>query len=245
MIPAPTVSAVMPSYNRLNFLRAAVASVLAQTFTDWELIIADDGSDDETRQYLEGLRTTPRIKLLLLKHCGNPGAVRNAAVRAARGEWLAFLDSDDLWHPDKLATQLALMRDNPRWRWSYDAIDRIDSGGSVIPRPGGQPRSRPQGDILEEVIRWRAAVAMPTVVVQRALFDEAGGFDETQRMFEDFDLWMRLAATSPAGVLDTPLVSVRFHGEHYGARGEAALREWIALFERWSARLPARDCSGR
>lgn len=230
---SPTVSVLIPSHNRVSFLRDCVNSVFAQTFTDWELIVADDGSGAETRGYLETLRADSRVQLLFLPHCGNPGAVRNAAARIARGTWLAFLDSDDSWHPAKLATQLAALRAGPRHLWGYTAVERIDAGGRVIPDPPGWRGVYPQGHILEEVIRWRMAVPMPSVIVHRDLFERVGGFDVTHPMFEDYDLWIRLARASGASAVETRLACVRLHDEHFSWRGERAWREWIALFERW------------
>jgi len=236
-VSTPSVSVVIPTFNRLEYLREAVASVFAQNFTDWELVIADDGSDAATRDYLATLRDSARVKLLLLDHSGNPGAVRNVAARHACGEWLAFLDSDDLWHPSKLAMQVALMHAHPHRHWGYCAIERIDGEGCLIPRPNHRWRPRPQGEILEHVIRWRAGIAMRSVIVKRQLFADVGGFDEAHAMFEDFDLWLRLAAASPASALDVPVVRVRQHTEHFGSQGECGLREWIALFDRWKPRL--------
>src|SRR5579863_3753675 len=92
-----TVSVVLPAFNRLRFLRPAIESVSAQTFADWELIIADDGSDLETRQYLQSFADDPRVTVVWLEHTGKPSMVRNAAVLRAAGEYVAFLDSDDLW----------------------------------------------------------------------------------------------------------------------------------------------------
>src|ERR1700675_1890440 len=86
-VTSPEVSVVLPTFNRLKYLRAAVDSVLAQTFTDWELIVADDGSEGETAAYVAALANQPRVKVLRLAHTGNPGAVRNAACPAARGEY--------------------------------------------------------------------------------------------------------------------------------------------------------------
>ena len=99
----PLVSVIVPTFNRLLYLRPAVASVFAQTLVDWELIIADDGSDEHTRAYLSALQSEPRVSIIWLPHCGNPAAVRNRALRQARGEYLAFLDSDD----DETRTSLA------------------------------------------------------------------------------------------------------------------------------------------
>ena len=91
----PVVSVIVPTYNRLKYLRAAVASVYAQTFTAWELVIADDGSDAETRSYLQSLTDSARVKILWRAHCSVPAVVRNAAIAEATGAYVAFLDSDD------------------------------------------------------------------------------------------------------------------------------------------------------
>ena len=107
---APMVSVVVPTFNRLRFLRAAIESVYTQTFIDWELIIADDGSDLETREYLQSLATQPRVSVVWLRHTGKPAMVRNAALQRAVGRYVAFLDSDDLWAPRKLERQLETLR---------------------------------------------------------------------------------------------------------------------------------------
>jgi glycosyltransferase involved in cell wall biosynthesis len=93
---SPTVSVVLPTFNRLEYLRPAVESVFAQTFTAWELLIGDDGSEAETLDYLAALAARPRVKVLRFRHTGNPAVVRNATMREARGEYIAFPDSDDL-----------------------------------------------------------------------------------------------------------------------------------------------------
>ena len=108
--PAATVSVVLPTFNRLRFLRPTIESVYAQTFTDWELIIADDGSDLETREYLQSLANHSRVTVVSLPHTGRPSMVRNAALLRAAGEYVAFLDSDDLWAPRKLERQIETLR---------------------------------------------------------------------------------------------------------------------------------------
>ena len=108
--PVPVVSVIVPTFNRLRFLRPAIESAFAQTFTDWELIIADDGSDLATRQYLQSLAKQPRVTVLWLAHTGRPSVVRNKALLGAVGEYVAFLDSDDLWAARKLERQLEALR---------------------------------------------------------------------------------------------------------------------------------------
>ena len=111
-----TVSVILPTYNRLPLLRQAVESVVHQTRGDWECIVADDGSTDGTHDHLSELRDR-RIRVVSLVHSGSPPIARNAAIATARGEWIAFLDSDDLWHPSKLEVQLRSLAEHPHCGW--------------------------------------------------------------------------------------------------------------------------------
>jgi glycosyltransferase involved in cell wall biosynthesis len=235
---APAVSVVIPCFNRPDYLRAAVESVFAQTNADWELILVDDGSDLTTRDYLSSLAASPRVRISMQPHTGNPGAVRNAGVLRASGEFVAFLDSDDLWYPRKLATQLDLMRANPARPWSFSAVDHIDSAGEPLRRAAKPRRPLPCGAIASKLIEWSVGIATPSVMVRRDFFERLGGFDETQRMHEDFELWLRMALHGEVSSIATPLAAVRHHESHFSARGEPALRHWIELFERLGARNP-------
>src|SRR5689334_23253461 len=105
MLRPVCVSVIVPTYNRAALLREAIASVLAQSFGDFELIIVDDGSTDKTSDVIEGFRDR-RIRRLLMEHCANLSVIRNTGIRDASGEFTAFLDSDDLWRDDKLAIQM-------------------------------------------------------------------------------------------------------------------------------------------
>jgi glycosyltransferase involved in cell wall biosynthesis len=213
-VTGPEVSIVLPTFNRLQYLRPAVDSVFTQTYADWELIVADDGSGEETAAYLEGLANPSRVTVLRLPHTGNPGAVRNAACQVARGEYIAFLDSDDVWLPQKLALQVASLRSQPQRGWSHTAFSLIDDTGMP---PAGRRVSWPAADgrILEQVITMEVVIAIPSVMVRRRLLERLGGFDVKQRMCEDYDLWLRLAAVSEiVGVRET-LSHVRTHREHF------------------------------
>jgi glycosyltransferase involved in cell wall biosynthesis len=213
----PTVSIVLPTFNRLQFLRTTVNSVFSQTFPDWELLIADDGSGEETLGFLTQLERDPRVRLLRLAHTGNPSAVRNAAVREARGRYIAFLDSDDVWLPAKLQSQLAAHAACAERAWSYSALARIDADGKSMRDGLGLNWTPHEGAIFEPLLTLAAAVAMPTVMVERRLLEETGGFDEQQSYFEDYDLWLRLSLRSEVIVIKEPLAQVRNHDEHYSA----------------------------
>lgn len=215
MLQTPRVSIILPVFNRLQFLPAAVASVSAQTFRDWELVIADDGSDAATRSYLRSLARLERIRVLWLAHCGRPAAVRNAALRAAVGTYVAFLDSDDVWAPQKLELQLRSLASRPACGWSYTAFIAVDESLTPLAR-GSPPAVLRGGSILDRLVTMEATIALPSVIAARELIARVGGFDERFRMCEDYDLWLRLAAVSEVDCLDEPLLWVRRHREHSG-----------------------------
>jgi glycosyltransferase involved in cell wall biosynthesis len=199
-----------------------MASVYRQTLQDWELIIADDGSDEETRAYLLTLASDSRIKLVWLAHTGTPAAVRNAALREARGEYVAFLDSDDLWAPEKLARQVETLRARPGCGWSYTAVSHIDGAGQPLVKEPFGPWLPCDGAVFERLVTGQAVIRTPSVLAVRELIAQAGGFDESIRSAEDYDLWLRLALASDIALLDKPLVQVRRHEANH-SRSDWAL----------------------
>ncbi len=206
-------------------------SVYAQTYTDWEMIIADDGSAAETQSYLRSI-ADPRVRTIGLSHCGNPSQVRNRAIAAAGGRYLAFLDSDDVWAPDKLEEQMAALRDHANCRWSYTACDQIDTNGRSILKKNWRAIVRPEGWIFERLLRLDIGIAMPTVVAERDLVAEAGGFDERQLFGEFHDLCLRLALKSEVVVVRELLCSVRTHDEHYSSDRIGDRAGWMRLYEK-------------
>jgi glycosyltransferase involved in cell wall biosynthesis len=210
----PRVSVIVPTFNRLQFLIPALRSLQAQTFQDFELIIADDGSDGATREYLQRLAEPPRVQVLWLAHSGRPAIVRNAALQVARGQYVAFLDSDDLWHPEKLATQLTSLERHPLRQWSCTAFALVDASGCPI--SSRAPARVASGWIAERMLNAELIIALPSVLVARTLLEQLGGFDETLVMCEDDELWLRLSTASEIDAIDAPLTLVRRHDCHGG-----------------------------
>jgi glycosyltransferase involved in cell wall biosynthesis len=208
----PLISIIIPTYNRDAQLRDAVESVFAQTYRDWELLVIDDGSADGTRAYLDTL-TDARVRPLLHDHCGNPALLRNVAARAAKGSYFAFLDSDDAWRPTKLTVQVEDLLAHPECGWSYTGYVHMDEQGRGDQWRSDRPWVPYAGWILDNVITVQAMIAMPTVMVERRLFEAIGGFDEAVHGCEDYDLAIRLAEASPATVVPTPLAKKRQHFE--------------------------------
>jgi len=213
----PSVSIIVPTFNRLKYLRRTIESVFQQTFQDWELLIADDGSGAETLAYLRALHDPPRVRVLWLSHSGRPSAARNAALREAQGEYIAFLDSDDVWLPSKLQVQIESLRRHPDRRWGYTRFVLVDDAG--IPTAWQRTHSWPVPDgwIFDDLVKSQTVIAVPSVVVARALMDQVGGFDEDLIMCEDYDLWLRLAAHSEVDAIDEPCTLVTRHAEHSGS----------------------------
>jgi glycosyltransferase involved in cell wall biosynthesis len=211
----PVVSIILPTFGRLQYLPATVASVYRQTFQDWELIVADDGSDAETRGYLRTLQTDSRVTVLWLSHTGIPAVVRNAALGQAQGKYVAFIDSDDLWAPEKLSRQMAILRSRPTCAWCYTAISHVDGSGQPLTEPLFGPWLPCDGAVFERLVTGPVVIRTPTVLAAWELVAKAGGFDESIRSGEDYDLWLRLALVSDVALLDEPLVQVRRHEANY------------------------------
>lgn len=228
---SPAVSIVLPTYNRLQFLPATLESVFAQTLTDWELIIADDGSDDATRDYLRRVAARAGVRVLWLAHSGRPAVPTNAAIREARGEYVAFLDSDDLWAPEKLERQIASLRRRTSCRWSHTRFMIVDSSGRITNRLPAGTHPAKSGWIRESLLEGEIVIAQPSVLVSRGLLEELGGFDEGLRMCYDDDLWFRLAARSEVDAVDEPLTLIRRHEFHSGS-DVIAWEDRLKVFER-------------
>lgn len=196
------ISVIIPTHDRLPMVREAVASVLAQSFADFELIVVDDGSRDGTAA---ALRTDFGARLEVIE-TANRGvsAARNRGAEAARGRWLAFLDSDDLWEPRKLAAQLE--RVEMEQRTICHTLELwVRAGVRVNSR---RHHAKPEGDVFLASLE-RCLVGASTVLLRRDVFERAGGFDESLPACEDYDLWLRLARSEEFSLVPEPLVIKR------------------------------------
>lgn len=205
----PTVTVVIPTFNRLALLREAVESVKAQTFHDWELLVVDDGSTDQTAEYVQA-EQDQRIDLIRSVHCGIVGTVRNLGVSHARGRFVAFLDSDDLWKPTKLERQMTALKSRGA-QWSYTGYEIVgDSGQSLKRFVAAQFK---EATILYKLLTTEASAAMGSVLVAKGLIDRCGGFstEPALQCREDHDLVLCLATVAYPAVVSEVLVAVREH----------------------------------
>lgn len=196
---------IIPTYDRLPYLKNAINSVSCQIYRHFQLIIVDDGSTDGTADYVQKLNNKENLRYLRIPHSGMPGKVRNAGTRLATGEYLAFLDSDDLWKPEKLTRQIAFFEEHPEIRICHTR--EIWQRGEKIVSQAGQKHRR-SGDIFADALT-KCIIGPSTVMMRRELFEEFGGFREDLEIAEDYELWLRITAKTPVGYIDEPLVIKR------------------------------------
>jgi glycosyltransferase involved in cell wall biosynthesis len=195
------VSVIIPTYNYGQFVGEAVESALRQTWRGGvEVIVVDDGSRDDTRRRLEPY--ADRIRYIHQENRGLSGA-RNTGIRAARGEWVALLDADDRWHPEKTEVQLEAA--------AHAGYDFIGTPGSKEPMPERLPRDVAVRRLGVEDFLHETPISPSAVIVRRACFERVGGFDESLRSVEDRDMWLRLIVHYPALQVKSPCWFCRQH----------------------------------
>jgi len=200
----PLVSVIIPTYNRREPLTEAVASVLAQSHAALELIVVDDGSDDGTAAFLAERFNDARLRLISQENLG-VSAARNRGAREASGDWLAFLDSDDSWLPEKLERQLAVTLARPDCPVSYTEEIWYRHGRWANPR---NVHAKQDGWIFEQCLAL-CIISPSSVMMRRDVWDELGGFDESLVACEDYDLWLRLSVRYPVCLVDEKLIIKR------------------------------------
>jgi glycosyltransferase involved in cell wall biosynthesis len=243
----PRISAIIPTYNRARLLQEAVDSVLAQRYRDFELIVVDDGSTDDTPALLEELLSgagrrgrpggvgsrapgvgaadlrrapgRPPIRVVRQRHTGFPGAVRNRGVAESTGELLAFLDADDLWEPEKLERQVARF-DEVRARDGTPVLCHTRERwlrNGAEVSQKGQRHAR-EGWVFPDAL-VKCIIGPSTTMLRRSVFEELGGFREDVEIGEDYELWLRLTARYPVSYIEEPLTVKRAgHGDQLSGK---------------------------
>ncbi len=198
------ISVVIAAYNAERTIAETIESILGQTRQADEIIIADDCSTDGTREVVARYSATTLVTQSVNQ---GPAAARNAAVRASRGEVIAFVDSDDLWYPDHLERTVGLLDRFPQCGFAFSANDRFGrTQDTQIPDfPADQPV------YIHDTLLHGNQIHLLTVALRRAVFDACGGFDDTMRYAEDYDLWLRASLDAPAAYTGKVTASYRMH----------------------------------
>ncbi len=206
----PLVSVIIPTNNRAAYVCEAIESALGQTYSPTEVIVVDDGSTDETREVVAE-KFGAKLSLLVQERKG-PSAARNRGIAQAKGEYIAFLDSDDLWLPEKIVSQIRKMARYPKAGFCYTKCEEVDSAGLRTGRTYGHSGKGKSGDNFRMIL-FRGPVVLPSILVRRQALSVTGMFDEAIDIGEDSALMLRLALFFPAVYVPETLTLVRQHGE--------------------------------
>ena len=236
------VSVVIPAYNAERFLGEAVASVRAQSYRPIEIIIVDDGSRDGTAALIKRLEAESMANLPIrgiFQPNAGPSAARNAGIEAARGPYLAFLDADDRLHPDKIALQVQVLKEN-------SSIGLVNAGWRVITETGVATKRTgiaPEGALEFETLLFRNEIGTPSAVLARtALLRQLGGFDRGMRYAEDLELWLRFVLLKDGKIwnIGRPLFDRREREGQATRNWRPMLEGWLEVLSRMKAKAPER-----
>lgn len=222
----PKVSVIIPSYNHAHFVQEAIQSVLNQNYMDYEIIVIDDGSKDNTRDVVA--RYGDQVRYIWQENKGLPGA-RNTGIKAAKGAFIALLDSDDTWLPEFLATTVARLEAEPQLGAVHTGFYFIDEQGQRLPQISTE--TVPDAQMYDRLLDGEFFVPA-AVVTRRECFDRIGLFDEAFRGSEDWDIWLRVARQYPFGGISTPLLNYRMHGNNMSKDPKYMLNYQLMVVEK-------------
>lgn len=226
----PRVSVVIPTYNCARFLGRTIESVLRQTYRDYEVIVVDDGSTDDTQKLISGYSGLVRY---LYQENQGASAARNLAIARSGGEYIAYLDADDLWSPDKLARQVEYLDANPAVGFVHTEVSVIDEQDLILHSRFNQETGRavPQGRCLRDIL-WRSHIQTLTVLERRTAFDKAGSFDLRLPVAQDYLHWILVVlAGYEIGYLPEPLGQYRWRAGSLMSSQQRLLNDFIGIYE--------------
>ncbi len=224
----PKVSVVIPAYNAMSYLPETVESALSQTFTDFEVLIIDDGSSDNIVRWFTQL-TDPRLKLISQKNQG-VSAARNVGIAHAQGMYLALLDADDLWEPSKLEKQVRCLEDNPKVGLVYTWVWLINELGKPTGRMG-TPQAK--GDVWQKLLEFKPVCCCgSTPLIRRCCFETVGVFDRNLSGLADWDMWVRIASHYSFALIKQPLVFYRQHPNSMSTDYQGLLNDFHTAIEK-------------
>lgn len=226
------ISVIVPAYNREKTIQDSLKSVLNQSYQNYEIIVVDDCSVDNTKEKILELQDS-RIQYYRMKKNSGAGGARNEGIRRAKGDYIAFHDSDDVMRTDKLASDLQFLEDNA-YDVVYSQLERFDINGASI---GIQPVNCHNCDSIEDTYRyflWEGRIWTQTLFAKRSCFDEIM-FDETMRCNEDWEISLRLAQRYRIGFLEKPLTDVYIQSNSISTDEKKALWSYQYLFQKYNA----------
>lgn len=232
----PTVSVTIPCYNSQGFIKETIQSVLDQTFSDFEIVVIDDGSQDGTGEIVNNFNDH-RIRYFHQKNRGL-SYTRDRLVALSEGEYIAFLDHDDVWLPEKLEKQMAVFSCNQDLGLVYSDCFIIDGMGDVVSRQSKRIKLH-RGQVFKELL-YRNFIPIPTVLMKKKVLSEFLPFPP-YKIAEEYAVFLKCAEKYPLEYVDEPLAKYRSHDSTYAADFELSLKESLGIYDYWSQKLSGKD----
>jgi len=210
----PLISVVIPTYNCAKFLPGAISSVIEQTYKIIEIIVVDDCSHDDTEQVVKRF-PMGIYNIKYIKHDENKGisATRNTGIATAKGEFIAFLDADDIWAPHKLEYQYKIFKENPQLGLVFTGYKLIDLNKRIM-REYLPPRFKNQNDFIKNLLIRNVVNPTSSVLIKKECIEKVGLFDTSLKVAEDWDMWIRIAHKYKFGTVESPCVTYREHSQN-------------------------------
>jgi glycosyltransferase involved in cell wall biosynthesis len=238
----PTVSVIIPTYNQANFIDKAIESVLSQTYQDFEIIVINDGSTDNTEEIIRGFKDK-RVKYV--KKYKNKGisVARNIGIKVARGKYIALLDSDDEWLPEKLDKQIKILQDeSPELGVVYSNLCYIDENGKNMNRKLRNSK-KAEGYIYEDLLEKYCVGSPSSFLIKKECFNRVGLFDDLLSGQEDWDMWIRIAKYYRFALIKIPLVKYRLHSNQISKNLEIKIITGKRILVKYANELKKRPCA--
>lgn len=224
----PQVSVIVPTYNSAQYISEAIDSVFNQTYEDWEIIVVDDGSTDNTKEVLR--KYSSKIGYFYQENKG-PSSARNKGIKSAKGKYIAFLDADDMWMPEKLKLQMDVISKEP-------SIGLVSCDGYIIDMDGviqkqiTKRRYLNKKKLLDDLLFRNVIGATPSLLVRKECFHVVGLFDETLAVGEDRDMWLRICRRYEFRNIGKPLIKVRYRKGSQSYYGDIILQNTLRFLEK-------------
>ena len=224
----PDITIITPTYNRASFLKRAISSVLNQTFTNFEMIIVDDCSKDNTEQVVRSIDDN-RIRYIKLESNKGPAGARNVGINTAKGSYISLLDSDDEYLPNKLALQINKIREMP------EEVGVVYCGYLIVYEPDtiqGKVLPRYNGNLFDTLLKHNC-IGSPTPLIKKECFDTCGLFDDSLPSYDDWDMWIRISNKFKFDYVDEPLAKVYTHGNQTSTNLTSTIKVRELLFQKY------------
>lgn len=230
----PKVSVIIPAYNSMSFLPQTLASVLAQTYQNFEVIIINDGSTDGIDQWIEGI-TDSRVKYISQSNQG-PAVARNTGISNTQASYLAFLDADDLWQPTKLEKQVSILDNYPEVGLVYSWVGSVDCLGNIN---GKIRKNYAEGNVWQQIIKHNIVECGSNPMIRRICLEKLGQFEPQITYAQDWQMWLKIASCYHFKVIKEPLVYYRAHSGNRSKKWHLMEQNYQTIIEKVFASVPA------